>query len=182
MKQHLFACVTALLVMLLFSQCDRGPNPPLKGDIPFDTANARKHVILIKDGRILTHSFDSSRRYLTGLVKDSGKQDLNKILRLPDEESFNRDIFALLLNQKDSKGAVAQGIRIYLGRDESGEVRLILVPVDAEGKNILNQMLPDEKGEVKAVSIPGVSSATAAPPAGKEEGGEKGGHCSGCPL
>ncbi|MEJ7737718.1 MAG: hypothetical protein WKF97_09855 [Chitinophagaceae bacterium] len=80
------------------------------------------------------------------------KAELEKLI-FPYAESFDRNAIALLLKQKG-----AEGIRVYLGVDEAGEtgkeVKLVLVPVDKKGKDIVVHLL-DEKW----ISRPPVQSA-----------------------
>jgi len=54
-----------------------------------------------------------------------------------------------LLNQKG-----ADGIRIYFGRDEKGQVRLVLLPVDKNGKDIRVKLLDDKNITQKAGAAP----------------------------
>jgi len=82
---------------------------------------------------------------------------LQTALNLGQAEAFNRDAIAVLLNQKDSLGNPAAGIRIYYGLDKNGLVRQVLVPYDSKGNDIINQLISN-----KAVKIPGISTATAA--------------------
>ncbi len=150
MKRSHFACVAALLVTILFSECQQ--QPPNKGLIPFDRQKAAVHVIKLKDAAVLTSNFIASRKRLSEIVAKTG-DSLNKILDFPSAESFNRDAFAVLLNQKD-----AQGIRIYYGAGRDGVVRLVMVPIDAKGNDIETRLLTDDS---KVVSIPGISNAVA---------------------
>jgi hypothetical protein len=71
-------------------------------------------------------------------------------------EAFNRDAIAVLLNQKDSLGNSAAGIRVYYGVNEGGQVRMILVPYDIKGNDIVHQLIVE-----KAAKIPGISEANA---------------------
>lgn len=68
-------------------------------------------------------------------------------------EAFNKSVYQLLLEQKDSNGVKAAGIRIYYGLGKEGQVKLILVPYDTSGKDILHRLdvSTDEK------QVPGVS-------------------------
>jgi len=179
MKNNLIAFViAALTVPLLFSQCDTHPDP--KGEIRLQPDSARKHIIPIDTAIKMNKSYIAARRRLAEAVRKGG-DSLENILDIPYDESFNRDIFALLLNQKG-----AAGIRIYLGKEEgTNKGKLIMVPVDKNGRNIIEKFLYkgkpvlDDQGRV--VSVPGISSATAATKAA--DGAEKGGHCSPpCPL
>jgi hypothetical protein len=79
-------------------------------------------------------------------------------LNLPIAESFNRDVIALLLNQKDASGNVAAGVRMYYGINENNEVCLVLTPYDNNGKDIINNLT--KSGPV-AIKVPGISTASA---------------------
>ncbi|KAA2239486.1 hypothetical protein F0L74_25120 [Chitinophaga agrisoli] len=163
MKRNHFACVAALLVTVLFSECQQ---PPQRGPIPFDRQKAAVHVIKLRDGAVLTSNFIAARTRLSDIVARTG-DSLNRILDFPSAESFNRDAFAVLLNQKD-----AQGIRIYYGAGRDGKVRLVMVPIDSKGNDIETRLLTDDN---KTVSIPGISNAVAQDE--DAEGMENGQHC-----
>ena len=120
-----------------------------QGKIPVDEKLARVHIIPVKDAKAYSRSFEQGRSDLAKRLGDSTY--LVDTLNLPNAEMFNRHAIALLLNQEG-----AEGIRIYFGRDAKGQVRLVLLPVDKEGKNIIRKLLP-----AGTVSIPGVSSAYA---------------------
>jgi len=77
-------------------------------------------------------------------------------MNLGEAEAFNRDAVAVLLNQKDAQGNPAAGVRVYYGVDRQGQVRLVLVPYDSKGNDIIGQLIGN-----KSVSIPGISSAQA---------------------
>lgn len=119
------------------------------GGIPVDEAQARTHIISVKEAKAYTNSFELGRSQLAKRLGDSTY--LVDTLNLPNAEMFNRHAIALLLNQEG-----AEGIRIYFGRDPKGEVRLVLLPVDKNGKNIIRKLIPNG-----AVHIPGISSAYA---------------------
>ena len=88
------------------------------------------------------------------MVSDSSF--LDKRFNMPVAEMFNRDAIALLLNQEG-----ADGIRIYLGRDEEGYVRLFLLPVDKNGKDIHKKLLDtDEDKKEPAAGDPKVMKQT----------------------
>lgn len=109
------------------------------GDIPVDEKLARVHIIPIKEAKAFTDSFEEGRAYLSKKLGDSTY--LTDSFNLPNAEMFNRDAIALLLNQEG-----AAGIRIYLGRDPKGQIRMVLLPVNKEGQNIITRLLPYGKG------------------------------------
>lgn len=110
--------------------------------IPVDKEKAKAHIISLRTADNYRSSFGSAKDSLIRLLKDSSF--LEKQFNLPVAEMFNRDAIALLLNQEG-----AEGIRIYLGRDNEGYVRLILLPVDKNGKDIRKKLLDiaDDKKE-----------------------------------
>jgi hypothetical protein len=71
-------------------------------------------------------------------------------------ESFNCDAIAILLQQKDSAGRPAAGVRIYYGLS-GGKVRMILVPYDKDGNDMITPLAAQEKDK----QVPGVSSPKA---------------------
>ena len=142
----LSAFFSALLVIVFI-----GCNDQKTGDIPYNEANIRNNILSIKEAVRYTADFRHTRDTFYSRVTD-----LERMLNLAKAESFNRDAIAVLLNQKDSSGAYAAGIRMYLGRDGQGQVRFILVPIDSKGNDIINRLITD-----KAVSIPGIPSAYA---------------------
>ena len=119
----LFLAVTSAIV-LLFSQCREETKPG--NQIPFNPERAKEHIISIKTAANLTSTYAKGK---VALSRDTGY--LNKRFNIPAGESFNRDAIAALLNQKGAKG-----IRIYMGQDTAGLVRLVLVAVDARNNDI----------------------------------------------
>ena len=129
MKPTPMLFLTGLLLgsMLLFSQCKREEEyDPL---IPYDEARAQEHFISVDTAAKYTWLFRKGKATLGRELKDSTY--LNKKFNMPLSESFNRDAIAALLNQPGAKG-----MRIYLGQDEAGLVRLVLVAVDKKGNDI----------------------------------------------
>src|SRR5215213_9287558 len=119
------------------------------GKIPVDVEQARGNVIPVSQAKAYTQSFARGRQELAFRLADSNYLPRN--FNLPDGEMFNRHAIALLLNQEG-----AEGVRIYLGRDDKGQVRLVLVPVDKSGKNIIGKLITSSNAY-----IPGVASAYA---------------------
>lgn len=121
----------ALCGALFISGCRPG------GKIPVDEQKAAEHII---SGAQVVSDIRSFKAAKAELGRINGADSfLNKEFQLPYAESFNRDAIAALLN---ADGAV--GIRIYLGRDDSDRVRLVLLPVDKFGNDI----------HAKLVSVP----------------------------
>jgi len=148
MKQNRFAYVAALVAIMLLGACRQ---PPQKGPIPFNPKQASVHTIPIDDAARLTRTFRATRDSAVKSIQ------LDAFLKLPSAETFNRDAFAVLLNQKD-----AQGIRIYYGADAQGHVKLVMVPVDSRGNDIIVKLLDgNERGEKAVGFIPGITTAVA---------------------
>ncbi|HEY0677722.1 MAG TPA: hypothetical protein VGD17_05520 [Chitinophagaceae bacterium] len=119
------------------------------GKIPVDQEQARPFVISVKQAKEYTNSFEQGRADLAVRLRDSSF--LRDSFNLPNAEMFSRHAIALLLNAEG-----AEGVRVYLGRDAKGQVRLVLLPVDKNGKNIIGRLISNS-----TVFIPGVSSAYA---------------------
>jgi hypothetical protein len=147
MKQQTFIARTMLLlsaISFFTVSCNR------PGKIRYNEERAAKHVISIKQAKRLQDSFIVRRQELSRLVQDT--TFLSQKFFLSNSETFNRDAIALLLNQPG-----ADSIRIYFGNDDNGKVRLILLPVDKNGKDIINKLISRKT----ALKIPGLSSAQA---------------------
>ena len=131
MKSTPTSILTGLLfgTMFLFSQCKSGSQEEYDPIIPFDEARAQEHFISVDTAAKYTWLFRKGKSALSRVTKDSSY--LNKKFNMPLAEEFNRDAIAALLNQRGAKG-----VRIYLGQDEAGLVRLVLVAVDAKGNDI----------------------------------------------
>ncbi|ASZ13794.1 hypothetical protein KTO58_05190 [Chitinophaga pendula] len=120
--------------------------------IAFDTAKARLHVIPISLASTMTANFRTARKTLVSKLLDTAY--LTSSFNLANAEMFNRDAIALLLNVPN-----AAGIRIYHGKDNSGLIRFVLVPVDANGNDIITTLLPKT---IKTVAMNDADSAGAA--------------------
>jgi hypothetical protein len=134
-----------LLLVLLFSQCRPG------GDfkIPVNKVKASQHVISLDEAERLKGSYQTTKKELQRQLMNNF---LDSAFNLPDGEMFNRDAISALLNVKG-----AMGIRIYLGHDDKGQVRMVLLPTDSAGNDIAAVLVPGER----AVNVPGISSAQA---------------------
>jgi hypothetical protein len=127
MKSLKSGLLTGIMVgiTLMFAQC----RDEHKSDqIPYNKEKAQEHIISINTAAQLTANFRKERIALTRQLKDSSY--LNKSFNIPLAESFNRDAFAALLNQKG-----AEGIRVYLGY-EKGLIKLVMVAVDVNNNDI----------------------------------------------
>ncbi|TDX00021.1 hypothetical protein [Dinghuibacter silviterrae] len=102
---------------------------PGDGKIPVNEEKAAEHIISTTKAEAYIKSFAVAKQELLRVAANDSF--LNKEFQLPIGESFNRDAIAALLNADG-----ATGIRIYLGRDDSGQVRLVLFPVNKDGRDI----------------------------------------------
>lgn len=129
-------------IVLALSACEQKG-----GDIPVDRERAKAHIIPISDADAYRDNFGKTKETLRGLISDSSF--LDRQFDLPVAEMFNRDAIALLLNQEG-----ADGIRIYFGRDANGKIRLVLLPVDKNGKDIRKMLIDDKNITQNAAAQP----------------------------
>ena len=128
-KRTLVAVALFALTIIILSSCKQGTS-----GIPVDKERAKLHIISLKQADAYRSDFGKTKEALRGQIRDSSF--LDKQFDLPIAEMFNRDAIALLLNQEG-----ADGIRIYLGHDANGKIRLVLLPVDKNGKDIRRKLL-----------------------------------------
>lgn len=114
-------------VTLLFSRCSQGDWSDQ--EIPYNRENAKQHIISIRTAAEFTSNFKRGKRELSRQLKDTTY--LNNRFDMPYGEKFNRDAIAALLNQRGAKG-----VRIYLGQDKKGMIRMVLVAVNERGTDI----------------------------------------------
>lgn len=138
-------------------------------EIRFDEKRAREELIPIEQARTYQEKFIASHRELEKLVSDTSF--LKRNFSLSNAESFNRDMIALLLNQEG-----ADGIRIYFGEDSSGQIKLVLLPVDKQGHDIITTLLPN----TAALHVPGIAPAYA--DGSGSQAGETGQQCPPCTI
>ena len=136
-----------------------------RNKILFDEARAKQQLIPIEQAKSYQQNFISSREGIAKFLNDSSY--LKKHFNHPNAELFNRDMIALLLNQEG-----ADGIRVYYGEDEKGQIKLVLLPVDKNGNDIMFS-------GTSALSIPGISGAYAQ---GGYQAGENGQGCVPCTI
>jgi hypothetical protein len=152
MKTKHVSWLTVIMLLIListFNACKETPGGLTK--IPVNDDSIRRHILPIAD------AIEYTKNYRAGM--DTSARQLPARLAamyFGQAESFNRDAIAVLLNQMDSAGNAAAGVRIYYGLDRAGLVRMVLVPYDRNGNDIINQLIAN-----KSVSIPGISSAYA---------------------
>ena len=119
-------------------------------DIPLDKVKALEHVIPIDEARRLRQGFLTGRKELQSRLPGNY---LDSAFNIPEGETFNRHAIAAILNAKG-----AEGLRIYMGKDEKGQVRMVLLPVDSSGTDILTTLVSRDKAAI----IPGIQPARAA--------------------
>ena len=169
MKQSPFVILTSLLIAFTWAGCNDN-NGGASVKIPFDERRAEQSVIPIDTAKSYQANFISTRDTLRKLLGDTNF--LSKNFNLPNAETFTRDAIILLLNQTG-----ADGIKIYYGKDNAGVVRLVLLPVDKNGRDIQNVLI--DRRQANAVSIPGIPGAQAAPPS-EAQAVENGQTCPPC--
>jgi hypothetical protein len=140
---------SAAILLAAFAACNPDTHQDDK-DIPLDKARAFEHVISIEEARSLRQGFLAGRKDLQSRLPANY---LDSAFNMPDAETFNRHAIAAILNAKG-----AEGFRIYLGKDQKGQVRMVLLPVDSSGKDILTTLVARED----AANVPGIPAAKAA--------------------
>jgi hypothetical protein len=158
MKTSPLRLIVSASIILMLSACSNNK-------IPINEERARQQVIPIRQARNYTQGFMIALADLKREVKDSSFVD--KSFNVPYAEMFNRDAIASLLNVEG-----ADGVRIYLGRDSLGQIRMVLLPVDKNGRNIIGPLVNRD-----VASIPGISSARAQSGDGDGEAIENGQRC-----
>jgi hypothetical protein len=160
MKHRNFLCFFSAAVLLAaLTQCT--PSHPDQGEIPVDKARAIEHVIPIEEARALRQGFLAGRKELQSKLPGNY---LDSAFNIPEGETFNRHAIAAILNAKG-----AEGLRIYMGKDEKGQVRMVLLPVDSSGTDILTTLVSRER----AANVPGVQPAKATAPVQAMESGQR---------
>jgi hypothetical protein len=126
-KNTLRGIVPAVLSLFILQGCNHCNNTG--SQIPYNKEKAKVHFISLTDASALTTGYRKERTTLTREISDTNYLVNN--FNLPNAESFNRDAIIALLNQKG-----AEGVRIYLGRDAKGLIRMVLAAVDSTGNDI----------------------------------------------
>lgn len=125
-------------------------------DIPVNLEAARAHFIPMDVAAGYTRHFRETREALHGQ-----HPGMKARLALEQSESFNRDAIAALLNARDASGNLAAGVRIYQGLDGEGRTRLVLVPYDARGNDILTKLSSPDGAAVSGDTAMAAGSAEA---------------------
>jgi hypothetical protein len=127
----------ALFAFVLFS-CVSGCGPDEGRDKgkAFNEDSVRNHIISADLARQYTRNFrasiDSFNRICSSF-KDS--------MQFGHAEEFPADVFYAMLAEHNDKQGNATGIRIYYGRGPNGEIKLVLVPVDSLGNDIIGRII-----------------------------------------
>jgi len=126
-KNTLRGIVPVALSLVILQSCKHCDNTG--SQIPYNKDKAKVHFISLGAASTLTANYRKEKITLTREITDTNYLANN--FNLPNAESFNRDAIAALLNQKG-----AEGVRIYLGKDKQGLIRLVLAAVDSTGNDI----------------------------------------------
>ena len=164
------------IILITFYGCndeksENGKHENKRG-IPYDEARAKKSIISLDQATRYQEGFVKSRAELGRLIKDTSY--LSKNFNLPNAETFSRDAIILLLNQPG-----ADGIRLYYGKDKEGKVRLVLLPVTKEGKDIYNRLIA-QKPASDTIAKPSDTTQPATPEFEQAETIENGQICPPC--
>ena len=137
----------ALFTFMLLA-CLSGCNPNQSGEggkLPYNEDSVQPHIISIGLAKQYTRNFrmavDSFNR-ICGNFKDS--------MKFGHAEAFPADVFAALLDETNPKQGSAKGIRIYYGRGPDGDIRLVMVPYDSLGNDMIGHIV-----DLKANPAPG---------------------------
>ena len=103
---------------------------------PADDEIVKKHTIPIDTAIQYTASFraaiDSFNRNCP-TFKDS--------MQFGHAEAWPTDVFVKLLTEQNEKQGKAKGIRVYFGRGVHGEIKLVLVPYDKNGNDMIDHLV-----------------------------------------
>lgn len=141
-----------LMAVMALTQCTTPTSRQDAGaitEIPLDKNKASLHVITAEEARMLRTGFLAGKKDLQAKIPGNY---LDSTFNMPEGETFNRDAIIALLNAPE-----ATDIRIYLGKDAKGQVRMILLPVDSSGTDILTTLVAG----AQALKVPGIPSAKA---------------------
>jgi len=128
--------LSLLITFSVLSGCGHAGDNGDDGLGPIEDTVVAPHVIPIETARQLTASFraniDSFNLHCPNF-KDS--------MQFGHAESFPSDVFRILIRQKNEKQGRARGIRIYFGRGPAGEIKLVMVPYDKKGNDMIDQII-----------------------------------------
>ena len=147
---------TLLLLLIVASACHLSAcRQGTGGEPPINPDSVRTHILPIWQAVQYTASFRAS---IDSFSKSA--PHFADSMNFGHAESFPKDVFYELLRQSNDKQGAAAGIRIYYGRDNAGTIRLILVPYDSSGNDIINHIIdlngkPVPGAHVEALSVNG---------------------------
>ena len=125
-----------ILLLLIGGLAGCGPGEGQEKGKAYNEDSVRNHIIPIGQAREYTRNFrlaiDSFNRICTSF-KDS--------MKFGHAEEFPSDVFLALLAEHNEKQGNAKGIRIYYGRGTDGQIKLILVPVDSLGNDMIGHIV-----------------------------------------
>jgi len=152
-----------LIVAFNLSGCHGGSEEP-----PINLDSVKTHAISVAEAAALTANFRN-----TDTLLQKKCPDFKSSMDFGYSEAFNSDTYRILLEQKDSLGRRAAGIRIYYGLGKTGQVQMVMVPYSQDGSDILNHLVAlDNK------PVPGISPAhTDSLSASGAQAMEQGQHC-----
>jgi hypothetical protein len=137
---RLLPSMLVVAVVCLFFSCLSGcGNNTGDGDKGKPTINEdtlRNHAIPIGLAIQYTKAFQGlldSSYHLSPKAIDS--------IRFSHGEEFPSDVFYSLLTQSNAKQGNAKGIRIYFGRGTDGQFKLVMVPVDSLGNDMIDHLV-----------------------------------------
>jgi hypothetical protein len=141
--------IVAFAAHLSACRQDKGGEPPINPD------SVRPHIMPIGQAIQYTASFRAS---IDSFNKNA--PHFADSMSFGHAEAFPKDVFYELLRQSNDKQGPAAGIRIYYGRDNTGMIRLILVPYDSSGSDMINHIMdingkPVSGAHVEALSVDG---------------------------
>lgn len=157
------------LSTFLLSGCGERPGG---GEPPINEDSVKPHIIPIALAAAYTKDFRANIDSFNQKCPTFKDQ-----MKFGNAEAFPSDLYRLLLKQKDSTGTLAAGIRIYYGRSTDGLVRLVLVPYDKNGNDIINKMV-----SLDGKQVPGVSPEAKTAPAEESSVGQAGEDGQRCPT
>jgi len=139
--------VTVFLFLAGVAGCGPQQGDGDHGKPPINEDTLRNHVIPIGLAIQYTKGFQAaldSNYHLRPKVLDS--------LRFSHGEEFPSDVFYDLLSQTNPKQGSAKGIRIYFGRGSDGQFKLVMVPVDSLGNDMIDHLV-----NLKGKAVPGTA-------------------------
>ncbi len=164
-----------LLIAVGFIACQDQPRTGgTTGGFTIDSANAAKYIIPLDQARTYQQRFITTREALQKRIADTSFFEKN--FNLPNSESFSKDALLLLLSQPE-----ADAVRMYYGKDEDGNVRLVLMPIRKDGSVIYNKLLQEKKRGTDSTDTT-QPRPQAAPPANDADAVETGQTCPPCIL